>query len=141
MAVGDSYRYNLNECAPAVDGAPLSGSGPDSFVQIQFAEPVHTAQFGATGEMTSSASNVKGGTVRVTLMQTARASIEVMEAVMARHERGVGPSIFELVTPTEKITCSGCWGGDRPQYNYGKTATPREYVLNAAAILRVPIGV
>lgn len=138
MAVGDSFRYNLNECPASIDGAPLSGAGPDSFTAIQFSEPMHTAQPGATGEQTVSATNFKGGTVRITLMQTARASNEVMEAVYARHERGVGPSTFVQETPNETITCSGCWAGDRPQYNQGKAAGVREYVLLAAKIIRTP---
>lgn len=141
MAAGDSFRWNLNECPASVDGAPLSGAGPDSFTSIQFAEPVHNAQAHATGEQTVSASNFKGGTVRVTLMQTARASIEVMEGVYARSERGIGPHTFVQETPTETITCSGCWAGDRPQYNQGKAAVVREYVLLAAKILRTPKAV
>lgn len=138
MAAGDSYRYSLGEVDASLDGAGLAGAGPDSFVGIQYDEPAYTPQTGATGEKTVSRNLGDGGTVRITLMQTARVSIEIAEAARLRGERGVGPSTITVETPTESIVCSGCWPTDRPQYNYNKAAGPREFVWSASKILRTP---
>jgi hypothetical protein len=121
-----------------------SGYADGEFVTIEQTEQDFTVVVGTDGEVTRSKTNNRHATIKVKLMQTSsgNATLSALNNldVATPGGAGVGPMMIRDRQGTSVYTASKCWIAKPPDVSMDRTATPREWTLECANLVRFDGG-
>lgn len=124
--------YNAKEVYITFGPIVITEPAPGSFVTITRDEQSFTKQVGAYGDGVRSKSNNKGGTVTVTLLQTASVN-EALSAIAKLDEvssEGVYPLMVKDASGKTLVESPGAWIQKLPDVEFAVEAGTREWVFD-----------
>lgn len=137
--------YNADEVSIIFGGIPISGGFADGeFLRIEQNEEAFQTVVGTDGEVTRSKTNNKTARVTIILMQSSTFNA----ALSALHEAdkitpggtGVVPLLVKNNNGLDLYTAKDAWIVQAPDASFDRTATPREWVVECANLIRVDGG-
>ena len=132
MAAGQSKTWNLAQCVFALDGVPLEGFGPDDAVTVVPNDDIWTTQTGADGEETRSATNVRSGTMTITLMSTSLSNDALNAKLQLALAVGIGDrfSVFiKDLNSGDQVVAAQAYIERDSDMSFGKEASTREWTV------------
>ncbi len=117
-------------------GVPLTAYAPDTFIKVERDEDSFSKQTGATGEVTRSKSNNRGGKVTLTLMSHSQDN-DALSAIQAADElsgTGVAPLQGKELNGTTVVSAANAWIQKPPAVERGKESGTTEWTFDCAVI-------
>lgn len=134
--------HDLSRLILTIAGRRIRGGAENDLVTVAYDEQTYTKTVGSTGRATRSASNSKGGTYTISLMQTDIEDIRFIDGLADKPSPfDVFPVVVQDAETLEMIGSSQCWLQKPPDHSWNKSAGPRVYVIDAAEITKRHVGV
>lgn len=123
--------YDPKKVNVILGGAPLSGFGPDTFIQVNRNADSFGLTVGVDGEGARSVDGDESAQVTITLLQTS-ASNDVLQAFHDQDKLGIGgPLPFAIVDRNGRTleAAETAWVKRRPDSQYAKAAGTRDWLI------------
>lgn len=137
--MSDFHVYDPNEVSILVCGIPIEGGFADgSFVEIAYTSDAFVTVVGADGDVTRSKTNDKRATITITLMQSSNSN-QLLSALANLDQRagngaGVGPLLIKDNQGLSLYSGEHSWIAKQPDAVFDKTAGPRAWKIECAAL-------
>jgi hypothetical protein len=131
MAGSVVHSYAADKVLVIVAGIPMTGFGPDTFVNIEPNADLSTMQVGADGEVARSTGTNKTCRVTLTLQQTSTSN-DVLSGLMeadALTGNGVFPLTVQDLRGRTVFMATQAWLSKRPAISFGAEADVRNWEL------------
>lgn len=134
--------YDPAKVSVIFNGVPLHGFADGTFVRIERDEDMFTKVTGADGETSRAKSNNRGGFAAVILQQTSESNDHLAAFAEADeiNNAGHGPLLVKDLNGTTLAFASSAWIKKKPNAEFGKEITDREWVIDCADLKYVPGG-
>lgn len=130
---------NLTQCDVTINGLPIGGAGEGDFVVIEWSAPIYNFKTGAGGDDHRATSNDQGAAIKIKVAQTSVAFVTALDAILRRHEQGLGGSETIVVRNRgtgKTYSCFLCYPTDRPNESFGNTVADLEYAFRSPNVQR-----
>lgn len=118
-----------------VGGVPMTGTAPDTFVNIEPTSDMVTSQVGADGEVARSRNSDRRATIEITLLGTSPSN-DVLSGMVAADELS-GSAMFPVTVQdlrgTTMFLAPQAWIRRKPNITYGGEVGTRTWTLEAGA--------
>jgi len=137
--------YDPDQITIVAMGIPIDkGYADGEFVTLDNVEDAFTMKVGTDGEVTRSKTNNKTAIVTLKLMQSADANTALSALhnldLAAPNGAGVGPLLIKDRSGTSLWAASKAWIQKPPAVSLDREATPREWQIACADLVRVDGG-
>jgi hypothetical protein len=134
--------FDADQVTMAFMGIPISSGYADGeFLTIEQEAQDFEVKVGTDGEVTRSKTNNRHAIIKVKLMQTStgNAALSALNNidVATSNGAGVGPMLIKDLQGTTLYVASKCWIAKPPDVSMDRTATPREWTLECANLVRL----
>jgi hypothetical protein len=126
--------YDPKKVILVIGGVPIGGYADGTFILFERTTDMFSKVVGADGEVSRAKSNDKTGQFTITLLQTSDSN-DILSGIAELDERlnsGVVPAILKEMNGTTTIFSGTVWVRKKPNIEYSKEVTNREWVLDAA---------
>lgn len=127
--------YASDRVMVIVDGVPMIGLAPDTFVNITPLSDMVTSQVGADGEVARSRNSDRRATVEITLLGTSPAN-DVLSGMVAADELS-GSAMFPVTVQdlrgTSMFAAPQAWIRRKPDMSFGGEVGTKTWTLEAGA--------
>jgi hypothetical protein len=136
--------YDASQVTIVLSGLPLTGFGPDTFVNVEQDEDSFGLQIGADGEGSRSKSNNRSATITVTLLQGSQANdlLSALHNLDINSPAGdsIGPFLLKDNSGRTIINAAKAWIQKPPPVEHGREAGTREWIFRTERIEWTLIG-
>lgn len=134
--------YAAKDVVLTIAGVVVDGGSDSDFVSIEMTEDMYTITVGLNGQAVRSRSNNRSSRWTVTVMQTSIANQVLQAAYLADEASGRGVFPISLYDPScgETIFGAEAWIVRAPTKSFGKEAGSREWLIDVANTISLPIG-
>lgn len=135
--------YDSNQVSLVLFGIPIdSGFDEDTFIEIEFDEPVYQKVVSVDGEVTRSKTNNRSAKMTVSMMQTADANTPLSAILQLGLNVPVGGADVGAILVRDRNglsihTADQAWIAENPKVNYGKKGTPRQWIIETGKMLSI----
>ena len=126
--------YDPKKVILLMGGVRLSGFADGTFVEVTRDEDSFTKKVGADGETARARSNNKGGSIKITLLQTSPSNA-VLSAYLAADEstnEGVKPVTVKDLSQVNTFFSASGWIKKPADAKYSKEIETREWTIDVA---------
>jgi len=130
------YTYAAESVRIIVGGVPISGLADGTFVSVSRDEQAYNKTTGADGTTSRSRTGNRAGTIAITLQQTSPSN-DVLSGFMLADEaadQGVVPVLIKDTSGRTLHYASAAWVQQKPDEEFGKEVSDREWTLDCARI-------
>lgn len=133
--------YDADQVSLVFMGVPIdSGYADGEFVSVEQSEQDFDVVVGTDGEVTRSKTGNRHAVIKLKLMQSSSGNALLSAInnldVGAPGGSGIGPMLIKDRQGTSLYTASKCWIAKPPDVSFDRTATPREWTLECANLVR-----
>lgn len=131
------FQYDPTKVVPVYYGNILSGFADGAFASAKRNTDKMTAYVGSDGQVTIVKSADDTGEITITLAQSS-ASNDILTAIANQQEIGPivsGPFMLKDLLGTTLISAQNAWIKKRPDVEFGKEVSTREWVLGCAKLI------
>lgn len=134
--------FDFKKVSMIVGGIPITGFADGTGIMVSLASDAYTKVSGADGVVSRAKSNDYSGEITITLSQTSPANDYLTTIALADELSGAGVVPVSITDNggTTKIASAFAWIRKKPDVEFGKEISDREWVLDCAELTLYFVG-